>query len=261
MMVRDPLVHELDLSVLVTCYNEEAFITDTLDTVSAALKQVGLSWEIIVIDDCSRDRSRQVLEGYVAAHPDLNIRLCPNEKNRGLASNFIEGAYLAKGRYYRLCCGDNSESTEALVHIFRHIGKADLLIPHQVQRDVEGKSALRKRISGLFTGIINLLSGNSIGYYNGLPVYLRYLVMRFPPQSYGFGFQADIVTRLLEEDITFAQTKHLGAIDRKGRDATALSMRNLLSVIHTMFEIVFRRLRRIIYGKGMPRAREVRVEG
>jgi len=259
-MVRDPLTHEFDLSVLVTCYNEERFIADTLDTVSSALQVSGLSWEIIVIDDCSRDRSRQVLERYAAEHPDLNIRLCPNEKNRGLASNFLDGAYLARGRYYRLCCGDNCETQEALAHIFRHTGEADLIIPHQVQEQVQGKSPLRKSISCLFTTIINALSGNKIGYYNGLPTYLRFLVMRYPPQSYGFGFQADIVTRLLEEDISFAQIRHLGAVERKGREATALSMRNLLSVIHTMFEIVFRRLRRILYGKGMPRAREIRLE-
>lgn len=256
--MHDPLQHKFDLSILVTCYNEEAFIADTLDTVVAALQQVKLSWEIIVIDDCSRDRSREVIECYVTAHPELRIRLCPNTENRGLAYNFLEGAYLAEGRYYRLCCGDNCESEAALVHIFKQIGKADLLIPHQVQTEVEGKSFMRRQISQLFTKIINFLSQNAIGYYNGLPVYRRYLVIRFPPQSFGFGFQADIITRLLEESITFAQTKHLGAIDRKQKgQATALSMRNLLSVVHTMVEIVIRRLRRAFYGKGRPRAQEI----
>ncbi|MBA4356206.1 MAG: hypothetical protein C0405_00600 [Desulfovibrio sp.] len=259
-LARDPLQHQHELTVLVTCYNEARFIAQTLETVAAALMAARREYEIIVIDDCSRDASAETIRRYLAAHPDQNIRFCPNEKNRGLACNFIEGAYLGTGKYYRLCCGDNPETLEALTHIFTHAGAADMVIPYQVQREVQGKSPMRKRISMLFTAIVNLLSGNKVKYYNALPVFMRYHVMRFPPISYGFGFQADIVTRLLDEDITFLQIRHLGAIDRKGEEATALSMRNLLSVIHSCVEIAIRRLRRLFYGKGQPRAREIRLE-
>lgn len=259
-MLVDPLAHTCDITVLVTCYNEAEFISQTLETVAAALSASGRSHEILVVDDCSRDASAATIRAYLAAHPEQNIRFHPNAHNRGLACNFIEGAYLGNGKYYRLCCGDNPETLEALTHIFSHVGAADMVIPYQVQRDVAGKSPLRKRISMLFTGIVNLLSGNKIGYYNALPVFVRYHVMRFPPQSYGFGFQADIVTRLLEEEITFAQIRHRGAVDRKPDGSTALSMRNLLSVLHTFVEILIRRLRRAVYGKGKPRAREVHVK-
>lgn len=259
-MSRDPLTHQHEITVLVTCYNEAEFIVQTLETVVAALDAAGRDYEILLVDDCSRDASAETIRGYLAEHPVQNIRYTPNETNRGLACNFIEGAHLGTGKYYRLCCGDNPETLEALTHIFQHVGVADMVIPYQVQTDVQGKSRLRKGISKLFTAIVNLLSGNNIRYYNALPVFMRYHVLRYPPQSYGFGFQADIVTRLLEENISFAQIRHLGAIDRKGNGSTALSMRNLLSVIHTFAEIIFRRLRRVIYGKGMPRAREIRIE-
>lgn len=259
-MLPDPLTHDRDLTVVITCYNESAFIGRTLETVVGALEASGTNWEVVVIDDCSRDGSAEIIRSFIAASPGKNIRFCPNEKNRGLANNFVEGAYLGRGKYYRLCCGDNPETFEALEHIFRHAGRADMVIPYQVQQEVGGKSPLRKRISMLFTGIVNFLSGNRIRYYNALPVFLRYHVMRYPPMSYGFGFQADIVTRLLDEDISYMQIRHKGATDRKGKEATALSMRNLLSVVHTFVEISIRRLRRAIYGKGMPRAREIRVK-
>lgn len=258
-MQYDPLTHSCDLTIVVTCYNEARFIEATLDNVLEALAASGKTHEVIVIDDCSRDNSREVIQAYVDAHADRNVRFCPNQRNRGLACNFIEGAYLGRGRYYRLCCGDNPETREALTHIFSHAGVADMVIPYQVQQDVRGKSGLRKRISMLFTGMVNVLSGYNIRYYNALPVYLRYHVMRFPPLSYGFGFQADIVTRLLDEGVTYAQIRHRGAEDRKGKEATALSRRNLLSVIHTFVEIVIRRVRRAVYGKHLPKPREIRV--
>lgn len=218
----DPLTHACDLTVVITCYNEAHFIEATLDNVLAALKGSGKSHEIIVINDCSRDNSREIIQAYVDAHPEAGVRFCPNARNRGLACNFIEGAYLGRGRYYRLCCGDNPETREALTHIFSHAGVTDMVIPYQVQRNVRGKSLMRKRISMLFTALVNMLSGYDIRYYNALPVYLRYHVMRFPPQSYGFGFQADIVTRLLDEGVTYAQIRHLGAEDRKGKKGDGL---------------------------------------
>lgn len=256
-MPKDPLQHKHELTILVTCYNESAFIGETLETVVGALDASGKDWEVVIIDDCSRDNSAEIIRAFVNANPGKNIRFCPNEKNRGLANNFVEGAYLGNGKYYRLCCGDNPETFEALRHIFSHAGAADMVIPYQVQKDVGGKSPMRKRISMLFTGIVNFMSGNDIKYYNALPVFLRYHVMRYPPISYGFGFQADIVTRLLDEDITYMQIRHKGATDRKGKEATALTMRNLLSVIHSFVEIAIRRVRRTVYPLRGERAREV----
>lgn len=64
--------NEFDLTLFVACYNEEANIIDTLDTLIAALRECNLTWEIVVIDDASRDHS---VELYVnisnaSAEPD-----------------------------------------------------------------------------------------------------------------------------------------------------------------------------------------------
>ncbi len=251
---------ELDLTVLVTCYNEAPFVVPTIEATLAALEASSCTYEILVIDDNSRDGSEDVIRRYIAEHPDKPVRLHKNVVNQGLANNFIEGAHMGRGKYYRLCCGDNPESAEALTHIFQHVGAADLVIPYQLQHEVQGKAPSRKNISRLFTLLVNLLSGNKILYYNSLPIFLRAHVLRYPPISYGFGFQADIVTRLLDEDITFTQIRHRGSREMKGEGSTALSMRNLLSVLHTFVEIAIRRLRRSLYYQGQPRAREIRLE-
>ena len=75
----------IDLTVFVSCYNEADYIVDTLDAVGRAAREVGLSYEIIVIDDCSRDNSRGLVADYIAAHPEDRITLRANRINRGLA--------------------------------------------------------------------------------------------------------------------------------------------------------------------------------
>jgi glycosyltransferase involved in cell wall biosynthesis len=257
-MISSGETDEIDLTIAVSCYNEEELITSTLDSVVDALTEVGRSYEIIVFDDASRDNSVQKIEDYINSHPGLPIRLTTNKTNRGLGNNYVEAAFLGRGRYYRLCCGDNCDPKEVLVALFRHIGKADMIIPYN-DRDVIGKTRIRILLSKTFTSLVNLISGYNIRYYNGLCVHLRYNVLRWHPSSYGFGFQADIITRLLDEGASYAQVPSY-SIDRKGSASSALTMRNFLSVMHTLLEIGIRRLRRALYGKTMPKPKEIFID-
>jgi glycosyltransferase involved in cell wall biosynthesis len=248
----NPASAAVDITIVITCYNEEAFITDTIGHVTAALETTPLSFEIIVVDDLSQDGSVRKVRDYIKSHPAHRVQLVENKANRGLANNYIEAAFLGRGRYYRLCCGDDSEDPEALVNIFRHVGVADIVIPFQNQDEVGGKTLARRQLSKLFTFLVNLISGHRIKYYNGMAVHLRHNVLRWHPSSYGFGFQADILTRLLDEGASYVQVRAFGT-DRKGGDSTALTTRNVLSVCHTLLELAVRRVRREIYYHSAPK--------
>ncbi len=245
-----------DITLFISSYNEEDFIVDTVENAIGALREAGRTYEIIVVDDVSRDKSAQRVREYIEKHPDCQVTLQVNETNRGLANNYVDTAFLGKGKYYRLCCGDNSEPREVLLGVFRHIGEADIIIPVQKQEEVDGKTPLRKNLSKTFTYLVNLLSGYKIGYYNGCAVHLRYNVLRWHPSSYGFGFQADIITRLLDEGASYKQIPSCST-DRKGSASSALTVRNTLSVCHTLLEIGIRRLRRFLYGGEMRKPVEI----
>lgn len=251
-----PTALDVDITILITCYNEEALITDTLDHVIAALKLTERSYEIILVDDVSQDHSVERIRDYLKRHPEEPITLKANAVNRGLANNYVEAAFLGRGKYYRLCCGDDSEPVEALVNLFKHIGAADIVVPYQDQDLVAGKSGGRRSLSKIFTFLVNFISGYNLKYYNGSAIHRRYSVMRWHPSSYGFGFQADILTRLLDEGASYIQVASSGN-DRKGGASTALSMRNVFSVTHTLLELAVRRFRRMLYGKTKPKPVEV----
>lgn len=239
------------LSVIVTCYNEEEFIGETLQNVVGALNDCNLTYEVLVIDDCSKDHSVGKVKEYILAHPDQNITLKANKVNRGLAQNYVDGAFLTTGKYYRLCCGDNAEPRDTLRNVFQQIGKADVIIPYQIQSEVEGKSPFRRALSNVFTYLVNTISGYQMHYYNGLHIHLRFNVMRYHASSYGFGFQADILTRILDQGASFLEVVST-SVDKKGADSSALSVRNVLSVAHSLLEILARRIRNEMYGKQRP---------
>lgn len=235
----------LDITVFVSCYNESAYISKTLDTICAAMDEVGLRFEILVIDDGSRDNSRELVREYITRHPDRNILLRANKQNKGLAQNYVDGAFLGVGKYYRLICGDNAEPKETIVSVLGAIGNADIIVPYYVSS--EGKSPLRQWLSKTYTGIINFITRRNLHYYNGLAVHLRYNIMRWHPNTRGFGFQADILCMLLDMGFTYKEVPVITIEQRQGDKSNALTFKNILSVGHTLVDIFIRRISNRIY--------------
>jgi glycosyltransferase involved in cell wall biosynthesis len=237
---------EIRLSILIPCFNEEKNIEATLDTVLAALAEVGCSHEVIVVDDQSTDRTFEVAQRWISSHDGANVRVRRNSKNRGLSRTYVDGAFEAHGKYYRLVCGDNAEPCSSLVKILKRTGEADMIVPYHPV--VPGKSWFRLQLSRTYTWLVNLISGYHLKYYNGLAVHLRYNVMRWGPYSFGFGFQAELITRLLDEGATYVEIPVEATHVEKDARASAINMRNILSVMHSLVELVVRRIRRQTYG-------------
>jgi glycosyltransferase involved in cell wall biosynthesis len=244
----DPiLLNSFDLTISVPCKNEEKNIAGTLDTIVSAVKEVGCSCEIIVIDDGSTDKTSELVEQYQREHPSPPIRLHRNPRNLGLSKTYVNGAFLGRGKYYRFVAGDNAEPKEAMVQILNMMGKADIIIPYH--EELTGKSFIRIAVSKLYTFLVNLLSGYSIHYYNGCAVHLRYNVLRWHSYAYGFGFQADMITLLLQQGATYLQIPVRVGHTNKGRGASPFHIRNFVSTGHTLFEILRRRMNIILFGQ------------
>ena len=241
---------ELDLTLFIPCLNEERRVVATIETVRAALRELPFSYEILVTDDCSTDRTAGVVAEYLRSNPGLPLYLHRNPVNYGLARSFVDASFRGRGRYFRLICGDNVEPKESMTAILRHLGQADIIVPYYPV--VPGKSRRRLFISKLYTRIVNLLGGFKLHYYNGHPLYRRYDVMRWASYNYGFGFQADLLTTLLGEGATFRELPVTGLHQEKGRAASSLNLRNFLSVTWSLLEISARRLRRIFHGPAAP---------
>jgi glycosyltransferase involved in cell wall biosynthesis len=228
----------LDLTLFVACYNEEMNIIDTLEAVAKAMAVLELSWEVIIFDDASTDRSVLLIQRYMDEHPNYPLVLVVCEKNRGLAQNFIEAAFLGKGTYYRLINGDNVEDSAQIISILRHVGEADLLIPTHVQS--HNRTLFRRVLSVLFTQLVNRISGYRINYYNGCTVHLRRDVMRWHSNSYGFDFQADLITRLLDQGKTYREIPTVCG-ERQHGTSNSLTKMNIVSAVYFLLALILRR--------------------
>lgn len=228
----------VDISFFVPCYNEEKNVIGAIEKLVHVAHTEGLSYEILVFDDCSSDGTVSVVEDYQARHPQVPVLLFTNRVNRGVSRNFFEGAFRASGKHYRLVCGDDIEPIESHLKLLRHLGQADIIVPFFTE--IGGRKAYRHAISRLYTWVVNACSGFQLHYYNGCPIYLRYDALRFHVETTGFGYQAEFLTRLLHEGRSYVEVP-LVSIDREG--SGSLNLRNFISVAHSLLKIGLRRLR------------------
>ncbi|HQU75206.1 MAG TPA: glycosyltransferase family 2 protein [Chitinophagales bacterium] len=85
------------LSVLVPAYNEEATIVRILDTLQSVQLPEGILMELVVVNDCSTDRTGQIVEQYIAQHPDASILYEKHAKNAGKGAALHTAIQLATG--------------------------------------------------------------------------------------------------------------------------------------------------------------------
>lgn len=98
------------VSVIIPNYNHASFLKERIDSV---LAQDYKDFEIILLDDCSTDESKEILESY-ANHPQCT-HVIINEKNSG--SPFVQwtkGIALAKGEYIWIAESDDVAATQLL---------------------------------------------------------------------------------------------------------------------------------------------------
>src|SRR5262245_5878079 len=86
---------ELELSIVIPIYNEEESISPLLERLRSAVGQLGLRYEIIAVDDGSRDNGAAILKQHAAEIPELKIvRL---RRNSGQTAAIMAGLDHATG--------------------------------------------------------------------------------------------------------------------------------------------------------------------
>ena len=87
------------LSVIIPAYNEEKTISAILEKVRSVELIGGVEKEIIVVNDCSKDRTEEVAQTYIAANPGLNIRYVRHERNAGKGAAIHTGIKTSTGDF------------------------------------------------------------------------------------------------------------------------------------------------------------------
>lgn len=87
------------LSILIPAYNEEATIHIILEKVCELVIDHSIEKEIIIVNDCSKDRTEERIKEFIKNHPDVDIKLFSQEKNKGKGAAINRAIQECTGEY------------------------------------------------------------------------------------------------------------------------------------------------------------------
>ncbi|MBK7233216.1 MAG: glycosyltransferase family 2 protein [Saprospiraceae bacterium] len=87
------------LSIVIPVYNEEKTIHLILDKIGAVQLRDQIKKEIILVNDCSKDRSEEVLQEYIRLHPEEHFIYYKQAYNQGKGAALHKGIKIATGDY------------------------------------------------------------------------------------------------------------------------------------------------------------------
>jgi dolichol-phosphate mannosyltransferase len=125
----------LDLSLVLPTYNEGANIAVVLEQLIARLGSIpGLTYEIIVVDDDSPDRTWEIAERFAQTRPQ--VRVLRRQSERGLSTAVIRGWQVARGKVLGVMDADLQHPPEVTEQLWKEMARgAELAI---ASRHVEG---------------------------------------------------------------------------------------------------------------------------
>lgn len=122
------------LSVIIPAYNEEKRLPKTLEEINKYLSRQSYDYEIIVVNDGSRDNTAEIIRGLTPVIK--NLRLIDNKKNKGKGFVVRQGMLRAEGEFRLFTDADNSTSIEQIEKIWPEFeAGCDIVIG---SRDIKG---------------------------------------------------------------------------------------------------------------------------
>jgi glycosyltransferase involved in cell wall biosynthesis len=149
-----------ELSLIIPCHNEEGNLPLLAKTISSTLVPLGISYEVIVTDDCSTDRSWAVLKSLAAADPCFRIQRFA--QNCGESGASWAGMQAARGRYLVTMDADLQNDPKDLPKFLEALQHADCVCGTRVDTRGKGDNLIRIASSRIANWVRNKLSGENI---------------------------------------------------------------------------------------------------
>jgi len=142
------------LSFFFPCYNESLNVSSMIEQAVKVGEEYGVDYEVVVVDDGSRDNSAQIIRGWSAKNP--RVRLVQHEHNRGYGAALRTGLASAKKDLVFLTDGDNQFRISDIEKLFSKIDSCDVVTGFRISR----QDKAHRRLNGFLWTRLNKLLFN-----------------------------------------------------------------------------------------------------
>ena len=187
----------MKLSIVIPVYNEAATIARIVDLVRSV--EVGMEKEILLVDDCSRDGTREVLEKMARENPDLQARF--HEVNQGKGAALRTGFAAATGDIVLIQDADLEYDPKEYPRLLQPIldGHADVVYGSRFLGGGAHRVVFYWHYLGnrLLTTLSNMTTNlNLTDMEVCYKVFKREVIQSIPLKENRFGFEVEITAKI-----------------------------------------------------------------
>ncbi|MCB9730488.1 MAG: glycosyltransferase family 2 protein [Deltaproteobacteria bacterium] len=164
------------LSIVIMAFDEEENLPVQMERTVAFLSEHMRDWQIVVVDDGSRDRTGEVADAWAARHPE-HVDVVHHPTNRGMGVAIRNGYAAARCDWVTQLPADCQVDPRVFLRFFPHVPEADIVLSVYRQRDDGLKRAV---MSKGFQLLVRLLIGQR-GDTTGTMLFRRDLLERVGP--------------------------------------------------------------------------------
>lgn len=191
------------LSVIVPVYNEAGTVRQILEKINA----VKIDKEIIVVDNCSTDNTRNILQNILKNMEFSNIKVIYNSYNKGKGESVRQGIYESRGDFLVIQDADLEYDPQDYLPLMQPIleNRADIVLGARFALGHNGL-AVHRWGNKFLTGLINFLFGVSLNdYATCYKMARKSTFINLGLKSNSFDIEVEIVSKAIKRKLRLVE--------------------------------------------------------
>jgi glycosyltransferase involved in cell wall biosynthesis len=216
----------------VCALNEEPRIEATVNFITSVADRELDKYEIVLVNDGSTDKTGEIMDRLQAGNP--KIRVLHNERNLNFGGAFRRAIPVTTCDYVLVVAAATVVPPESMATILSHLGEADLIMVYM--SDANKRPFIRRIGSAAYVGLLNLLFGFHMHYYNGV-IPRRVMLNKITINTNSFASLGEVAIKLLTAGCSYVEVgvPHHHHLKAKSR---ALRPRNIIGVFKAIISLV-----------------------
>ncbi len=220
------------LTVLIPVYNEENNIKSTIEKISGKLREFGVTFEILIVDDGSSDNTARIVRDMMK--PSSSIRLVSHTSNIGPGSGILTGVKEASGEFIIFIPADIAMDLKQIPKYIDASRNADVVVG--LRSDRRDYSLFRKLVSFINIMSIKILFGMNEKQFNYISMYRTEIFRKIKIESRSVFVTAEIMIKA--RDLGYSLTEvEIDYVPREYGKATGSSLKSILKTLKDMMRL------------------------
>jgi len=221
------------ITAVMPSLNEEKNLVAAVGNVLDSYQRMGITGEVVIVNDGSSDETGKIAEGLKASHP--GVQVIHHESPQGIGGSFWDGVKAARGEVVVMIPGDGENDAAEILRYLPLMDQVDVVVPYVFNRQVRSKA--RRKISNLYRGIINITFGTTLNYMNGTVLYRKCILEQVELNARGFFYQTELLIKCIRAGYLYAEVPY-ALLQRATGRSKATSLRSLKAVMQAYLSLL-----------------------